>query len=222
MKHVALAALLLLVPLQAAALDTEELLGLVAMPLAVAAVSNVTGVPVEDLSNLVASLNRADVPPTQVVQVVRYAPVALVVQTSQPSFVQFVDQQVDSGIRGTQLVTVIDQRLRTYDITPQIMTLTEPAPVFVTSERFLVTRPPVVVNTPRVVTDRRTVEPARAHPHGGPPGQIKKQIGVQTGAEVVHSASRAPKPKHDDNSHGKGHGNGNGKGQDKGKGKGKG
>ena len=24
------------------------------------------------------------------------------------------------------------------------------------------------------------------HPHGGPPGQLKKQLGVQTGAEVVH------------------------------------
>ncbi|HEX6177871.1 MAG TPA: hypothetical protein VF057_05895, partial [Thermoanaerobaculia bacterium] len=106
MRHVAFAALLLLlIPQSAAALETEELLGLVAMPLAVAAASEVTGVPASELSNLVATLNRANVRPTQVVQVVRYAPAALVVETEQPAFVEFVDAEVDRGITGSYLVT---------------------------------------------------------------------------------------------------------------------
>jgi hypothetical protein len=31
----------------------------------------------------------------------------------------------------------------------------------------------------------------KEHPHGGPPGQLKKQLGLQTGAEVVHGEKRA-------------------------------
>jgi hypothetical protein len=310
MKHVAIAALLLLVPLHAAALNTDDLLGVIAMPLAVAAVSEVTGVPAGELSSLVASLNRAEVPPQQFVQVVRYAPAALVVE-QQPTFVQYVDEQVNQGVVGTQLVTVIDQRLRTYDVTPQFVTLTEPATTFVVSDNYIppavitrvttlrpVTTQPVIGDTndllaliamplavnavsqltgmpmgdlsallaslnqanvpatqvievvryapvalvyedegpqfvrfvqtqvsdgitgPRlgdvvftrlrtydvapqvsrsrvVVNDnfvpaivRTRVADRRNHPHGGPPGQIKKQIGVQTGAEVVHGTDR--------------------------------
>jgi hypothetical protein len=30
------------------------------------------------------------------------------------------------------------------------------------------------------------VESVKQHPHGGPPGQLKKIVGVQTGAEIVH------------------------------------
>src|SRR5688572_31791590 len=131
MKHAALALLVVLVPLQAAALDTTELLGLVAMPLAVAAISDVTGVPVGDLSHLVATLNRAQVPPTQVVQVVRYAPAALVVQDVQPTFVEYVDQQVYDGVVGPRLVTVIEERYRTYDLAPRFVTLEEPATTYV-------------------------------------------------------------------------------------------
>jgi hypothetical protein len=314
MKHVAIAALLLLVPLHASALDIDDLLGVVAMPLAVAAVSEVTGVPAGELSSLVASLNRADVPPQQFVQVVRYAPAALVVE-QQPTFVQYVDEQVNQGVVGSQLVTVIDQRLRTYDVTPQFVTLTEPATTFVVSDNYIppavitrvttlrpvATQPvigdandllaliamPLAVNavsqltgmpmndlsalvaslnqanvppmqvievvryapaalvyedegpqfvrfvqtqvadgvtgprltdvvfnrlrtydvTPQtsgsrvVVVDdnfvpaavRTRVAQRRDHPHGGPPGQIKKQIGVQTGAEVVHGTDRGPR-----------------------------
>jgi hypothetical protein len=32
------------------------------------------------------------------------------------------------------------------------------------------------------------VAEAKSHPHGGPPGQLKKQMGLQTGAEVVHGS----------------------------------
>lgn len=154
MRHVAFAALLLLlIPQSAAALETEELLGLVAMPLAVAAASEVTGVPASELSNLVATLNRANVRPTQVVQVVRYAPAALVVETEQPAFVEFVDAEVDRGITGSYLVTSIDRRLRTYEVEPQFVVLEEPATTFVLSDDFI---PPLVVTR---VTQLRTASP---------------------------------------------------------------
>jgi hypothetical protein len=308
MKKAALGALLLVlfVPSQVQALDTDELLGLVAMPLAVAAVSETTGVPVSELSHFVATLNRANVPPTQIVQVVRYAPAALVIEDQQPTFVQYVDTQVEQGVTGTQLVTVIEDRYRTYDLEPQFYTFDEPATTWVVREDYVpevvVTRmadyrpayvvgdtndllalaamplavaavaemtgvpfadlsslvsslnaarmPPVqvvevlryspvvlvddyerprfvqfvntqvvdglsgprlinviddrlrtydvtprlavreVVNVdrddffPPVVTSR--VAEVRAHPHGGPPGQLKKERGLKTGAEVVH------------------------------------
>lgn len=311
MRKAALAVLLLvLVPLQARALETDELLGLVAMPLAVAAASEVTGVPVGELSQFVATLNRAQVPPTQVVQVVRYAPAALVIEDQQPAFIDYVDAQVEQGITGMQLVTVIEDRYRSYDLEPRFVRLEEPATTFVVREDYIpevvVTRvaqvqpayvagdanhllalaamplavaavaditgvplsdlsslvaslnaarvPPVqvvevlryspvvllddherprfvqyvntqvaggvtglrlievvgdrlrtydvapdfdrveVVNVidddddffPPVVTSR--VAEARAHPHGGPPGQLKKERGLQTGAEVVHGS----------------------------------
>lgn len=321
MRKAALAALLVvvLVPLQAKALDTQELLGLVAMPLAVAAVSEVTGVPAGDLSHLVATLNRAQVPPTQVVQVVRYAPAALVIEDQQPTFIEYVDYQVDQGVTGPQLVTVIEQQYRTYDLEPQFVTLDEPATTYVVREDFIpdivVTRmaevrpayvvgdtndllalaamplavaavaeitgvpmadlsslvaslnaarmPPLqvvevlryspvvlvddyerprfvqfvnaqvvsgvtgprlidliddrfrtydltprfdtveVVNVvdrneffPPIVTSR--VAEVRAHPHGGPPGQLKKERGLQTGAEVVHGTTRVASSSRDD------------------------
>jgi len=81
-------------------------------------------------------------------------------------------------------------------------------------------------------------EAHRAHPHGGPPGQLKKQFGLKTGAEVVHRErvvvqpppmiSSAPvivqerehgngKAKGHDKGHDNGnHGGGNGKGHGKG------
>lgn len=143
MKRAAFVALLaVLVPLQASALETDELLGLVAMPLAVAAVSDVTGVPVGDLSHLVATLNRANVPPTQFVQVIRYAPVALVVEEPRPTFVEYVDQQVDDGISGTRLVAVIEDRYDSYDVTPRFVTLQEPATTYVLRDDYI---PPAVV-----------------------------------------------------------------------------
>jgi hypothetical protein len=320
MRKAALVVLLLaLVPLQAAALETNELLGLVAMPLAVAAASDVTGVPVGDLSHFVATLNRAQVPPTQIVQVVRYAPAALVVEVEdpQPTFIEYVDYEVDRGVTGSRLVTVIEDRYRTYDLEPQFVVLEEPATTYVVRDdyipQYVVTRvaeyrpayvvgdtndllalaamplavaavadiagipfgdlsslvaslnaarmppmqvvevlrySPVVmvddyerprfvqfvnaqvvsgVTGPRLIDsldDRfvtydvrprfRTVQPrrvvnvidddddffpavvrtrvaaVRAHPHGGPPGQLKKDLGLQTGAEVVHGTARRP------------------------------
>jgi hypothetical protein len=157
-----------------------------AMPLAVAAMSELTGIPQNQLADLAAALNEADVPPTQFVQVISYAPQTLVVQPQpqpqqQTTFVDFVRTQTRQGVRGPALVTSIDREM------------------------------------PRFT----------AHPHGGPPGQLKKQLGLQTGAEVVHGGKRGrqfvvqPQPvvvtrvEH-------GHGNGRGHGEDHGEGHGRG
>jgi hypothetical protein len=153
--------------------DTNDLLALIAMPLAVDAVSNLTGVPSGDLANFVASLNRANVAPVQFVEVLRYAPVGLVEE--QPAFVQYVQDQAAQGISGNQLVTVIDQRLRSYDTTPRTYDAPRPRTLYV-DQTYI---PPAVV---------QRVAEAHAHPHGGPPGQLKKLAGYQTGAEIVHGS----------------------------------
>ena len=106
-KPALLLILLALIPAHASAFNTTDLLSLVAMPLAVDAVSRVTGVPQDQLAQLVSTLNQANVPPPQFIQTVRYAPVAL----QQPDFVPYVQTQQSQGINGVQLVDVIDQRL---------------------------------------------------------------------------------------------------------------
>jgi len=183
--------LAVLVPRPAQALQTDELLALVAMPLAVAAVSEVTGVPQDQLANLVATLNNANVAPTEFVQMLRYVPPALAAPPteSQPTFVTFVQEHVERGIVGPQLVTVIRQELPSYGVTPAQFTVTVPpqAPLVVVEREYV----PAAVRS-RVTTVRTAPAPValaeRGHPHGGPPGQIKKRIGVQTGAEVVHES----------------------------------
>ena len=155
--------------------SSNDPLAFIALPLAVAAVANIIGVPQDELASLVATLNGASVPPTQVIQVLRYAPVALVADNGQP-FLQFVRLQTTNGITGTALMPVIVDELRTYyPPQTQITVVARQQPVFV--ERDFV---------PPVVTAR--VAEFREHPHGGPPGQLKKQLGLQTGAEVVHGS----------------------------------
>ena len=227
-KAILAGVLLAIVPMQASALSTEDLLALVAMPLAVAAVADITGVPANELASLAATLNNADVPPPQFIEVIRYVPVALVVEDDEPNFVQFVQTQVDQGVRGPALVTVIERRLQTFE--PAIVIAPQPAATtLIVDETFI---PPVV---------RTRV--ARVHPHGGPPGQLKKQLGLKTGAEVVHrdkTPAAVPtmvsgtedrgkvKVKEKDKGKGRGEGGGQGRGEGggggggKGKGKGKG
>jgi hypothetical protein len=240
-----LAAALTLPAPRAAALEVDDdLLALVAMPLAVAAVSEITDVPANDLIDMVTLLNDANVPPVQFVEVVRYVPVALIVQedTTQPRFIEVVREQEQSGVRGIQLVTFIEERLHTYGLPAVDFDVVAPRLVEIEREQIV----PTVVRT--------RIAEVRAHPHGGPPGQLKKRAGVQTGAAVVHSTShnvttrvvpRSVDNDHDKPSHvtkerkekapkvaktakvdkhaDKGHGNGGGNGKDKGnKGKGKG
>ena len=229
---VALLAATLLVPAGAQALETNDLLALVAMPLAVAAVSEVADVPVNELMDIVTLLNDAAVPPPQFIEVVRYVPVALVVDNDgDDEFVEFVRLRESEGLNGLQLVTVIEQRYRTYGITDSEFSVTAPRYVTVIDDRdaFI----PTVVRT--------RVAEAKAHPHGGPPGQLKKERGLQTGAEVVHGTTRDRRVVSDDRKDdravakakrdkadrgrekaGKRHDGGHGKDGGKGKGKGKG
>ncbi len=242
----------LFLPVRAEALTTNELLALVAMPLAVAAVSEVTDVPMADLMDVVTLLNDANVPPVQFVEVVRYAPVALVIdEPARTPFVQFVRTRYQAGVIGVPLVTEIEREIRFYGI-PDIE-LDVVAPRLIERDVDFI---PIPVRT-------RIVEYRRNHPHGGPPGQLKKRLGLQTGAEVVHRprdndddgdrrASTEQKPRKaakvakavkehkverhqekrevragrgsDDHQekHGEGKSHGGGKGNGKGKGKGKG
>jgi len=158
------------------------------MPLAVAAVSDLAGVPQDQLANLVSTLNQANVPPQQFVQVVQYAPVALTAQNAPQPFVPFVQTQVAQGITGPALVATIDQRLPQYGVTPQyvpppsVALVPQPQPAYVPSPT------PAYAPSSIEVRQRGAYE---HNPHGGPPGQLKKIEGLQTGAQVVH-AERMP------------------------------
>lgn len=150
-------------------------LALIAMPLAVAAVADLVDVPRTDLMQFVASLNQAMVPAPQFVEVVRYSPVVLVDRTATPQFIRFVTTEIDRGVIGRPLAFAVAQRIETFQ--------------------------PIVdidVIRPRLIVDRDVILPpvvvtrvASAHPHGGPPGQLKKTLGLQTGAEVVHGTRPA-------------------------------
>jgi hypothetical protein len=148
-------------------------LALIAMPLAVAAVADLTDVPQSDLMQFVASLNRALVPAPQFVEVVRYSPVVLVDRTAAPSFLQFVTTEVDRGVIGRPLAFAIANRIET--LQPIDIDVLAPQP------QLIVDRDEIL---PAVVVTRV----AQTHPHGGAPGQLKKQLGLQTGAEVVHGS----------------------------------
>ena len=143
-----------------------DALALVAMPLAVAAVSEVSGVPTNDLIDFITALNRARMPAPQFVEVVRYSPVMLV-GDDRPAFIRYVTTEIDRGVVGRPLAFALADRIGIDDI--------DRPRVIIDDDVDAVLLPPVV---------------ARAHPHGGPPGQLKKQLGLQTGAEVVHGTRR--------------------------------
>ncbi|HYI09091.1 MAG TPA: hypothetical protein VEK57_08460 [Thermoanaerobaculia bacterium] len=144
-------------------------LALIAMPLAVAAVADIADVPRTDLMRFIVSLNQAMVPAPQFVEVVRYSPVVFVDRTASPQFVQFVTTEVDRGVIGRPLAFAIARRIETF----------QPVDIDIHRPRLIVARD--VILPPVVVTHI-----ASRHPHGGPPGQLKKELGLQTGAEVVH------------------------------------
>ena len=149
MKKIAIPLMLfLLVPVAAFALNTDDLLATIAMPLAVDAVANVNGVPQSRLVDLVTALNQANVPPTQFVEVIRYTPPALIVQNNQqPDLVVFVRDQVAQGNTGSALVNAIVQQLQNnYNIQPQLG-LSAPPTTIVVQDNYI---PDVVVT--RVTT----------------------------------------------------------------------
>jgi hypothetical protein len=220
---VALVAATLLVPTQASALENEELLALVAMPLAVAAVSEITDVPTSDLMDVVTLLNNAAVPPPQFIETIRYIPVALV--TEDNDFVEFVRVREQEGVRGTALVNSIAERLRIYGMPELDLAVTRPRTIDVVEGAFL----------PQPV--RLRLAEKRAHPHGGPPGQLKKATGTRVVTQVIDDGKdgikeekreRKVRPREvESQAHvakNRGHGNdkggsdGNGKGKGKGKG----
>lgn len=147
-------------------------LSLIAMPLAVAAVSQLAGIDSGQLFGLISSLNRASMPAPQFVEIVRYSPMVLL--DRDPQFVTFVTREVDRGIVRTALARSIADRYRTYGLTEIDVVAPRRVRIVRDQNDFL---PPVVVTR---VAERR------AHPHGGAPGQLKKDLRVQTGAEIVH------------------------------------
>jgi hypothetical protein len=302
MKKISLALLLaMLLPASAQALDTRDVVALAAMPLAVAAVSELSGVPTGDLVDVVVAMNRANVPPPQFIEVVRYVPVALVEQQPDQPFVAYVNDEIDRGVLGADLAYAMGDRIETYGVT-EINVVEPPTVVMIERQQFVPTvvatrfnafevdpleliamplavaavadlvdfprsdlmqlvstlndayvRPAqfveIVRYSPAVfyddryqtqfipyvrtqydsgligdrlalaiadryddwgvdgfdlrdrdidIVDHQLILPpivhtrvASSHPHGGPPGQLKKQLGLQTGAEVVHG-SRLP------------------------------
>lgn len=175
MKKIILILLLTFVAVPARALQIDELLSLIAMPLAVAAVAEIADVPPQPLFDLVALLNDAAVPPPQFIEVVRYAPVALVVVDDGRDFVQFVRLRTAEGLRQEALLRALETELRLYGVPDLQLVVSAPGVVEV-REDFV----PAIVRT-------RMVE-RKSHPHGGPPGQLKKAAGVKTGAEIVHGS----------------------------------
>jgi hypothetical protein len=120
MKRIAIPLFLLaIVPWQAKALNTydnNDVLSYVAMPLAVSAVCDVRGVQTDRVGELVGYMDQANVAPADFIDVFRYVPVALVMRTDrQPDFVEWVHTEVDQGVAGPELVTLMERRLRTYD-----------------------------------------------------------------------------------------------------------
>ncbi len=136
-----------------------------AMPLAVAAVAELTNVPMNDLMSLVAAMNQAYVPPVQFVEIVRYSPVVLLDDAARPAFIQYVTTDI-GDLRRDAYAYALAERLRTYGA-DDLDVVRVGEQVYVTDATYF----PAVV---------------RNHPHGGPPGQLKKELGLQTGAEVVH------------------------------------
>jgi hypothetical protein len=97
-------------------------LTLVEMPVAVANVYDL-GVPYDRVNSLVVELNLGDVAPLQFVELMRYAPAALVINGGyygQPDFVQYVRRQRVDGLTGYLLVQNVSQQMQVYGVAPQI------------------------------------------------------------------------------------------------------
>lgn len=160
----------------AAALEQQYAVSLVEMPVAVARVAEVPTVEQILLNELLEELFDAELPPADFIDIVRYAPVMLVEDRDpELNLIELVRTREADGLAGLALAQALRQDLRTWGIpiTPQVQL------VEVRSDEFF---PDIVVD--RIGYDRLRYD--SSHPHGGPPGQIKKELGLQTGAEVVH------------------------------------
>src|SRR5436190_19849515 len=139
MRRLILLLAMLAIPAQMSAFSTQDELSLVAMPPAVAAVSDVTAVPQDQLADIVATLTQASDPPEQFVEVVRYVPVTYGQTATGPTFAEFVTTETTNGVTGPALVTSITRHLRTtYNVTPRLV-MTEPATTFVVERDYIPT-----------------------------------------------------------------------------------
>jgi hypothetical protein len=103
-------------PLTAQALMTnDEVLSYAAMPLAVSNVCEIRGVQNDQVATLVGYMDQANVSPEGFIEVFRYVPVGLVFNGGRnPDFVDWVGGQVNQGVAGDELVTVMERRLTSY------------------------------------------------------------------------------------------------------------
>lgn len=100
--------------------EFAEPLALIDMPLAVNDVYDL-GLPVQRVTSLAIELNLGSVPPVQFVELFRYAPAALVVDTGYaPDFVTYVHTQEVAGIYGLPLVQAIDRQFPVYGVNAQL------------------------------------------------------------------------------------------------------
>lgn len=148
--------------------EPPDLEGLIQMPLAVAEIAEIDGLPLDPLGDVLQTMNAAAVPPAEFIDILRYVPVALV-EASDRDFVRFVSSRQQEGLRGLEFLDAVRTELRTYDI-PDLV----------------VTAPRIVQVNDDYVPEAVALRVAKRHPHGGPPGQLKKIAGLQTGAEIVH------------------------------------
>jgi hypothetical protein len=187
------------IPTTLATTTNGDTLSAIALPLAVAAVANVSGVSQNELANLVATLNNANVPAPQVIHILRYVPVALVADNG-PQFVGFVQQQTNQGVTGPALVPVVVQQLQTYYPAQQPVVIEprpQPRPIVINQD-FV---PVVVANRTEELRVRpRGVEVAREHnqegdhEHGRGRGRDEHQRVVVPVAPPMISSAPVPAP----------------------------
>jgi hypothetical protein len=157
---------------------------LIEMPIAVANVYDIGGLPYDRVSDLVVELNLGDVPPVQFVEVMRYAPVAVV----QADFVPWVRTERIGGLSGFALVGAIDQQLVTYNVAPQIDLV---SPVYYSQPNYY----PQVVNyvapvdpafVPQVVQTRIAAAPTFATSPVATSPQVQRLLAAQSEAVVAN------------------------------------
>jgi len=158
-----------------------EPLSLIEMPVAAANVYDINGLPIDRVSDLVAQLNAANVPPVQFVEVMRYAPVAV----AQPDFVPWVQTQVVSGVTGYSLVNAINHQLIAYDLTPEIDL---GSPVYYSTPNYY----------PQVANYVAPVDPTfvAAAPAVTTTPQVQRLLAAQRGTVVVNPGQAHRELKH--------------------------
>ncbi len=136
MKRLAILLVALAFPAGTAAPVANDVLSIVSMPLATAAVSDLPGIPRDELENLADALNHADIAPAHFVTIMRYAPIALTTHTpSEPSFVEFVQAQSAQGVVGAALTANIERQLPSFGIAPRLISAPVPPPETVAEGR---------------------------------------------------------------------------------------